>query len=95
MNIPFLLEHRKTIRLSWGEPWAANDSQDRRFDAHVQLSATVDDCIGIQRWTHLHHCLDAGHEYTPDTEADLLTEFITIHWASVIEEAPALEEVPS
>jgi hypothetical protein len=74
-----LLESRHEARLQWCEPWPARGPEDNALDAHIQLSASVHDCINMQRivWSRRgedHLCRDA----------DLLADFIAIHWCKII-----------
>ena len=74
-----LLEARHEARLEWHEPWPALGPQDNKIDAHITLSATVHDCVNLQRvkWH------DHGTEHML-RDKDLLAEFIAINWATII-----------
>jgi hypothetical protein len=75
-----LLEDRHRYWLEWSEPWPALGPQDNKIDAHITLSATVNDCVNLQRvkWH------DHGSEHL-GRDSDLLDEFIAINWTTVIE----------
>lgn len=75
-----LLESRHETWLEWYEPWPALGPQDNKIDAHITLSATVHDCINLQRvkWH------DHGSEHISRNK-DLLAEFIAVNWAKIIE----------
>lgn len=80
LDIEALLNRRMEARLAWVEPWPAVAPQGGPIDAHVEMRATVHDCVNLQRvaWEAKgipHQCRDK----------DLLLDFIAIHWATVIE----------
>jgi hypothetical protein len=64
--------------LEWVEPWPSLDKNGSGIDAHVILKATVKDCIAIQR-----NKVPCTSKMT-ESDADLLLDFIAIHWAKVL-----------
>ena len=75
-----LLEFRHETQLQWCEPWPARGPEDNELDAHIKLSASVHDCINMQRvvWSN------QGEEHLR-RDKDLLLDFIAIHWCKIIE----------
>lgn len=49
MTIEQMLEQRHSLKLVWNEPHRACGPEGNRLDAHVELRATVHDCINLQR----------------------------------------------
>lgn len=76
-----MLENRHTTYLKWMEPWQACGPEGNDLDAHVELRATVHDCINMERLT----CRAAGTP-TVGNDRDRLLDFIAIHWASVVKD---------
>ncbi len=80
LDIEALLNRRMEARLAWVEPWPAVAPQGGEIDAHVEMRATVHDCVNLQRvaW----EAKGIPHQFR---DKDLLLDFIAIHWASVVE----------
>ena len=74
-----LLGERHTAMLMWYEPWPARGPEGNRLDAHIQLSATVHDCINLQR----EYDIMSGRP-TGGDDARRLQDFISVHWATVV-----------
>lgn len=72
MTTEEMLEKREEIKLAWGEPWQARGPGGEEAHADITLTATVKDCINIQR---------ALHYPSVPTDECLLLDFIAIHWA--------------
>ena len=75
-SVKDLLRSRHTTRLKWCEPWDSIDESGNKINADITLSATVDNCINIQRFNWCREGLD----YRAMDEA-LLCEFIEINFA--------------
>lgn len=76
MTTEQLLENRHQARLEWVEPWPAVGPQGNTLTAHVTLSATVHDCVNLQRSA----AKSTGHP-TLGNDARFLEEFMAVHWA--------------
>jgi len=72
MDLDYLLENRDT-RLYWNDAWQGNDGS-AEVVIDVQQSATVEDCIRIQRWKSKNGILSQVDDL-------LLDQFIVINWA--------------
>lgn len=72
-----LLELRHEAKLSWVEPWPAKSPDGSNIDAHVEMAATVHDCINLQRvrWDGIRD------HFLKDKE--LLIDFMAVNWAKV------------
>jgi len=77
MDTQALLEARHTARLQWKEPWPALAAEGSRVDAHVTLSATVHDCVNMQRHKGM------AIERVRAKDAELLESFMAVNWAKV------------
>ena len=67
--------------LCWFEPWPGFTRGSDPVDVGVELRATAAGCINLQlRATPAHYYHDIG------TDGDLLSSFIAVHWASLVEE---------
>lgn len=77
-DIPDLLNRRHEAQLEWVEPWPALGPQGNHLDGYVTLRATVHDCVNIQRFSQR----QATGGVTTGSDADLLSDFICIHWAT-------------
>lgn len=73
-----LLESRHLRRLTWAEPWPACGPEGNELSAHVVHSATVHDCINMQRLV----AQRAGRPTMGEDDKHLL-DFIAVHWATV------------
>lgn len=73
-----LLKNRTTARLGYQEPWTGKDADGSEVTVAVQISMTVDDCIKLYR-------AQVGEAADGLTDADLLTEFIIVHWATEVQ----------
>jgi len=76
MTLEEMLKNRHTTRLSWAEPWQGVDSKGNPTDVHVELRASVHNCINFQRAKY-------DDKTLPDDE--ILLSFIAINWAEVVE----------
>lgn len=72
-----LLKNRATARLGYQEPWAGKNADGTEATVAVLISMTVDDCIKLYR-------AQVGEAADGLTNADLLTEFIIVHWATEV-----------
>jgi len=82
-----LLELRHEVRLIWHEPWVACGPEGNEdVFAHVEMRATLHDCINLQRavykdtkekrnWVPLAPGELIGKDY------EFLLDFIAVHWA--------------
>lgn len=79
MNVTDLLESRHTTFLSWHEPWPACGPEGNELDAHVELRATVHDCINMQRaW-------EKSKDFPTDgDDGRRLEDFMAVNWAVVV-----------
>jgi hypothetical protein len=77
-----ILAERQNLKLSWGEPWPAVKPDGSDGDAHVTLTASVDDCIALARYIHIHHAKKIPLEQL--TDEMLLGDFLAVHWATVV-----------
>lgn len=68
----------KTKSLEWFEPQAGLYG-NREVTAHITLSATIQDCINMQR--HIQGQRERGN--VDSSDEDLLAEFIAVHWAQL------------
>lgn len=73
-----ILENRHKWKLKWLEPWPACGPEGNPLDAHVEMSATIHDCINLQRQNH--SCRDLP---TSGNDAELLMEFWSVHHACI------------
>lgn len=80
MDIEEMLEKRHTLKLGWAEPWPACGPEGNALDAHVEVRATVHDCINLQRAV-----AKAGGHPTMGGDGGRLLDFIVVHWAAVVE----------
>jgi hypothetical protein len=76
MTTEEMLEQRHTLKLVWVEPWPACGPEGNELDAHLELRATVHDCINMQRDSSKH----SGRSTMGD-DARRLDEFMAVHWA--------------
>ena len=75
-----LLLKRHDIRLCWYEPHAGVGPGGNHLDAHVKLSASVHDCVNMQRLNYMRHDHPISGE---GIDAQLLLDFIAVHWAEI------------
>lgn len=80
MSIDELLENRHTTYLKWAEPWPACGPEGNELDAHVEMRATVHDCINLMRISYKEKDLPIM-----GNDGDLLYGFMTVHWANEVE----------
>jgi hypothetical protein len=78
VTIDELIENRLTAMLEWPEPWPAIGPDGNDVSAHITLRATVNDCINLSR-----SAAKAGGRPTSGNDADLLQEFMAVHWATI------------
>lgn len=76
MKTSDMLEQRHMLKLAWAEPWPACGPEGNAIDAHIELRATVHDCINLSRAV----AKAAGRPTMGDDENHLL-EFLAVHWA--------------
>ena len=79
MTIEEMLERRHELKLAWNEPWPATGPEGNHVDAHVELRATVHDCVNLARSVAKQH----GHP-TMGRDAEFLGDFIAVHWAEPV-----------
>lgn len=72
-----MLESRHETWLQWCEPWPACGPQGNELDAHVTMSATVHDCVNLQR-----KVAKLANRPTMGDDRNHLLDFIAIHWAT-------------
>ena len=74
-----MLQQQETLRLCWVDPWPGMTADGRPLDIAVKHSATVRECIQMQR--------AARAKQTGTLEGvldlDLLLDFMAVNWASV------------
>lgn len=80
-SIEKILAERQNLKLSWSEPWPASKEDGSDSDAHVTLTASVDDCIAMARYVHMRSVKNIPLEQL--TDEVLLGDFIAVHWATV------------
>jgi hypothetical protein len=73
-KIESLLESRHETILHWNEPWPACGPEGNDLIAHVTLSASIHDCINLQRRLAKSH----GRE-TMGNDKEHLLDFMAIH----------------
>ncbi len=77
MTVDEMLEQRHTLKLLWVEPWRACGPEGNEISAHIEIRATVHDCINM--------CRAAAKERGASTmgnDAEHLLDFIAVHWAT-------------
>ncbi|TXH17009.1 MAG: hypothetical protein E6R03_04620 [Hyphomicrobiaceae bacterium] len=74
-----MLEHRHEWKLMWVEPWQACGPEGNDLNAHVELRATIHDCINMSRMVRKAH----GHPTAGD-DAGMLLDFMAVHWAELV-----------
>ena len=74
-----MLEHRKTLRLRWFEPWPGLSRSRKPVDAHVTISATIDDCVNMQRMSEA-----KSHPKQRSKDKELLFHFIATRYAELV-----------
>jgi hypothetical protein len=77
MTTEEMLEQRHTLKLLWVEPWKACGPEGNELDAHLELRATVHDCINMSRAA----AKQAGRPTMGEDERHLL-DFMAVHWAT-------------
>lgn len=75
-----LLLKRHEIRLVWHEPHSSVGPEGNHLDAHVKLSASIHDCVNMQRLNYMSHNYPISGE---GIDAQLLLDFIAVHWAEI------------
>lgn len=81
-----LLKNRHTYKLQWCEPWPGKTADGNEIDCHIELIATVHDCINMERRTAL---LSGKGSGLPDYI--LIDSFIATHWAQVLKPVSQLK----
>jgi hypothetical protein len=79
MTIEEMLECRHELKLAWCEPWEACGPEGNRLDAHIELRATVHDCVNMARLA-----AKAQGFPTMGNDANHLLDFIAVHWAEPV-----------
>lgn len=82
MSIGEMLERRHEVKLEWFEPWPACGPEGNELDAHIDLRATVHDCINMQR-----RAFKAAGGNPMGDDAERLLDFIAVHWAQPVKES--------
>lgn len=77
MTTEEMLEQRHTLKLLWVEPWKACGPEGNELDAHLELRATIHDCINMSRAA----AKQAGRPTMGEDERHLL-DFMAVHWAT-------------
>ena len=77
MTTEEMLEQRHTLRLLWAEPWQACGPEGNELNAHLELRATVHDCINMSRAA----AKQAGRPTMGKDEQHLL-DFMAVHRAT-------------
>lgn len=77
MTADEMLEQRHSLKLIWAEPWQARGPDGAELSAHLELRATVHDCINMQRAA----AKPSGLTESSDDETYLL-DFMAVHWAT-------------
>ena len=78
-RVEAMLENRHTWRCEWCEPWPATGPEGNDVSAHITLSATIHDCINLERSVS-----KAAGRPTEGKDGDRLLDFIAVHWAKVV-----------
>lgn len=89
LSINELLERRHEIKLSWREPWTGCGPEGNEVTVHVELRATIHDCINWQRAAYKHNKEKRdGVMLTKDElvgkDGDFLLDFMAVNWASFV-----------
>ena len=71
-----MLESRHETRLYWDEPWEACGPQGNELTAHVTISATVHDCVNLQR-----AFAKSRGKSVLGNDREFLLDFMTAHYA--------------
>lgn len=74
-----MLENRHEVYLKWVEPWPACGPEGNDLSAHVEIRATVHDCINMER-----NLARASGRETAGNDRDRLLDFMAVHWATCI-----------
>jgi hypothetical protein len=74
-----LLEKRHEVKLEWAEPWPACGPDGKDVDAHITISATVHDCVNLQRVA-----ARAKGQPTVGNDEQFLLDFMAVHWATPV-----------
>lgn len=82
-----MLENRHNTHLYWDEPRAACGPMGEDLTSHTRLTATVNDCINIQRLANSMR----GKTYQGNDDK-LLEDFMTNHWAKVVKNKNPMED---
>lgn len=69
-------------RLRWAEPMPGLAGDGSKHDGTAFVTATVADCIRKARWSAHYRDPEGAMKLTP---ADLLQEFMAVHWATEAE----------
>ncbi len=77
-----MLERRHDLKLAWFEPWQATGPEGNDVTAHIELRATVHDCINLRRAIAKAHGMP-----TMGGDLQFLLDFIAVHWAT-----PAIDD---
>jgi hypothetical protein len=77
MTTEEMLEQRHTLKLLWVEPWKACGPEGNELYAHLELRATVHDCVNMSRAA----AKQAGRPTMGEDERHLL-DFMAVHWAT-------------
>jgi len=75
-----MLEQRMTLKLVWAQPFTACGPEGNELTAHIELRATVHDCINMSRAA----AKQKGRPTMGD-DARHLEDFMAVNWATVVE----------
>ena len=81
-SVDAMLEARHRMKLGWVEPWPACGPEGNDIYAHLEVRATVHDCVSLQRAAVRQRGGD-----TMGNDARHLLDFMAVHWATLVEEA--------
>lgn len=76
-----ILNRRHELAIEWCEPWQGCSTSGKECDVHVTFRTSVDGCIALQRkaWAEVGYT-----KANTASEEDAITEFIVVHWATVV-----------
>ena len=79
MTTKEMLERRHELKLGWIEPWPACGPEGNDLSSHVEMRATVHDCVNMNRLSYR----QKGFSTTGNDEQHLL-DFIAVNWATPV-----------
>jgi hypothetical protein len=87
-RLQYVLKNRHMFKLTWVEPSNGYDAINNLITPTLNISASIDDCIAMQRY-NIDETLKKENKPPLDeslkTEYNLLFTFIAINWAQIIQ----------